>query len=210
MRVLITAGPTREYLDAVRYLSNASSGAMGYALAEAVVANGHEAVLVSGPVSLPDPPGCVVHRVETTSQMLAVCLREFHTCDGVIGAAAVCDYRPKQRSTGKLKKTGGTLLLELEETEDILEQLGRQKKYRWIAGFALEAEAGRANALRKLVEKNCDVIALNAPTAIGAAFTELELLTPDGHTAARLAGSKHYVAERFVLWILTHLAAPGN
>src|SRR4029077_14750205 len=98
MHVLITAGPTREYLDDVRFLSNASSGRMGYALAEAARARGHEVVLVSGPVTLPPPERCEFHPVETSEEMYDACLTQFPACDGTIGAAAVCDYRPRERS----------------------------------------------------------------------------------------------------------------
>src|SRR5690349_6087376 len=102
MRVLITAGPTREYLDDVRYLSNASSGRMGYALADAALKLGHEVVLVTGPVDLRPPVGCEVHAVETTTQMRDACVSAFASCDGVIAAAAVCDYRPIRRVSGKI------------------------------------------------------------------------------------------------------------
>ena len=98
MRVLVTAGPTREYLDAVRYLSNASSGKMGYAIVEALLEAGWEAELVSGPVDLRPPPGCEFHAVVTTGEMREACVRLFPGCDGVIAAAAVCDYKPSGRA----------------------------------------------------------------------------------------------------------------
>src|SRR5713101_4100290 len=135
MRILITAGPTREYLDDVRFLSNASSGRMGYALAEAAIAAGHEVVLVSGPVALKPPAGCEFHAVESTDQMHESCLESFPRCDGVIGAAAVCDYQPREKRSGKLAKTGAPLVLELVETADILADLGRRKDHRWLVGF---------------------------------------------------------------------------
>jgi len=102
MRILITAGPTREYLDDVRYLSNASSGRMGFAVAAAAVAAGHEVVLVAGPVALKPPEGCRVVNVETTEEMGRACVEAFGDCDGVVAAAAVCDYRPLCRHEGKL------------------------------------------------------------------------------------------------------------
>src|SRR5690349_23305666 len=113
MRILITAGPTREYLDDVRYLSNDSSGRMGYALAEAAIAAGHSVVLVSGPVHLPHPPGCEMIPVQTTTQMRDACVASFPKCDGVIAAAAVCDYKPKNRVQGKIAKTGDPITLEM-------------------------------------------------------------------------------------------------
>ena len=112
MRILITAGPTREYLDDVRFLSNASSGKMGYALAEAAVAAGHDVVLVSGPVGLARPVGCEFHAVETTGEMYDACLKLFTRCEGVIGAAAVCDYRPRECLPGKLSKTGRPIVVD--------------------------------------------------------------------------------------------------
>ncbi|HTN01745.1 phosphopantothenoylcysteine decarboxylase [Planctellipticum variicoloris] len=202
MRILITAGPTREYLDDVRYLSNASSGRMGYALAEAALAAGHEVVLVTGPVNLSPPVGCEVHSVETTEDLLTVCDRLFPGCDGVIATAAVCDYRPRERFPGKLAKTGVSLELELVETADVLAALGQQKGSRWIVGFALESdEYAHVNALRKLREKNCDVIVLNRPTAIGSANNSVELIDPAGRTVAQFSGSKTDVAVELVGWI---------
>ena len=106
MRILITAGPTREYLDDVRYISNASSGRMGYALVESALQAGHDVVLVSGPVDLPPPIGCEYHAVVTTSEMLATCEKLFPGCDGVIAAAAVCDYKPVMRIEGKNFQNG--------------------------------------------------------------------------------------------------------
>ncbi|MBL8848509.1 MAG: phosphopantothenoylcysteine decarboxylase [Planctomycetaceae bacterium] len=201
MRVLITAGPTREYLDDVRYLSNASSGRMGYALAAAARALCWEVVLVSGPVELRPPAGCEVVNVETTSQMRDACVREFARCDGVIAAAAVCDYKPKERVEGKISKTGGPVTLEMIETDDVLAELGAMKDGRWVMGFALEARNPRENALQKLRRKNCDWILLNAPTAIGSDDNSVELLAPDGGTLADWSGSKSDVAQAIVEWI---------
>ena len=154
MRVLITAGPTREYLDDVRYLSNGSSGRMGYAIAQAALQQGWQVVLVSGPVELSAPPGCEFHQVITTAQMKDACERLFPTCDGVIATAAVCDYKPVQRVTGKIKKIGGPITVEMIETDDVLAELGKIKGERWVLGFALEAQNPRENALQKLRRKN--------------------------------------------------------
>lgn len=202
MRVMITAGPTREYLDDVRYLSNASSGRMGYALAEAVLAAGHEVVLISGPVMLAPPPGCTVIAVETTDDLLNACRKVWEACDGVIATAAVCDYRPRERFPGKLAKTGVSLELELVETADVLADLGQHKGNRWIVGFALESEEyAHVNALRKLKEKNCDAIVLNGPSAIGAETNTVEVINDQGTTVARFNGSKRTVAEALWKWI---------
>lgn len=210
MRILLTAGPTREYVDDVRFLSNASSGRMGYALAEVALSRGHQIVLVSGPVSLSPPPGCEFHPVETSSEMHEACLRLLPQCDGVIGAAAVCDYRPRERATGKISKTGNPLVLDLVETADILADLGRRKEHRWIVGFALEAQNARANALRKLASKNCDAIVLNHPQAIGSAENSIELIDRAGETAARWSGDKLMIARSLIQWIEQHLARPGE
>ncbi|HTI51512.1 MAG TPA: phosphopantothenoylcysteine decarboxylase [Planctomycetaceae bacterium] len=206
MRLLLTAGPTREYLDDVRFLSNASSGRMGYALARAALDRGHEVVLVSGPVTLAPPEGCEFHPVETSAHMHDACLKLFAACDGAIGAAAVCDYRPRERMTGKISKTGKPLVLELVETADILADLGRRKEHRWIVGFALESQNARANALRKLGAKNCDAIVLNHPTAIGSDANSVELIDRSGHTAATWSADKGAIADALIAWIETNLA----
>jgi phosphopantothenoylcysteine decarboxylase/phosphopantothenate--cysteine ligase len=207
MRILITAGPTREYLDDVRYLSNASSGRMGYALAEAVLAAGHDVLLVTGPVSLAPPAGCDVRQIETTEQLLDVCRAEWPRCDGVIATAAVCDYRPVERFSGKLAKTGATLKLELVETADVLADLGQNKGDRWIVGFALESsEYAHVNALRKLKEKNCNAIVLNRPTAIGAELNDIEVINPLGEHVAQFSGNKSEVAAQLWNWITTHIS----
>lgn len=207
MRILITAGPTREYLDDVRYLSNASSGRMGFAMAEAIMAAGHDVVLACGPVSLTPPSGCELHPVETTDELLAVCSELFPQCDGVIATAAVCDYRPKARFPGKLAKTGVSLELELVETADVLADLGRQKGDRWIIGFALESdEYAHVNALRKLKEKNCDAIVLNRPTAIGSETNRIEVINAAGQTVTTISGTKRHVADELWNWVAQTVA----
>lgn len=208
MHILITAGPTREYLDDVRYLSNASSGKMGYALAAAALQAGHTVTLVSGPVALAPPPGCAVVSVESTEEMLAACLAHFSACDGVIGAAAVCDYRPHSRVPGKLCKTGGPQTLQLVETPDILAELGRLKREQWIVGFALEAGDGHRKALVKLQRKQCDAIILNSPAAIAAETSRIELLDASGSVLANWTATKLILAERIIGWIDSRLAPP--
>jgi phosphopantothenoylcysteine decarboxylase/phosphopantothenate--cysteine ligase len=201
MRLLITAGPTREYLDDVRYLSNASSGRMGYAVAEAAVAAGWSAVLVSGPVDLPPPAGCEFHAVTTTQEMRDACLRLFPGCDGVVATAAVCDYKPRERIAGKLSKTGGPITIEMIETDDVLAELGAHKGHRFVMGFALEAQNPRENALQKLRRKQCDWIVLNGPSAIGAETNSVELIGADEQTVAHWSGQKAEVARRLIHWL---------
>jgi phosphopantothenoylcysteine decarboxylase/phosphopantothenate--cysteine ligase len=206
MKVLITAGPTREYLDDVRFLSNASSGKMGYALAQAALDAGHEVVLVSGPVALSPPAGCQFHSVESTVEMYDECLAQFPRCAGVIGAAAVCDYRPRQRVAGKIGKTGQPLVLELVETADVLTELGRRKVHRWVVGFALESQNARENALRKLRAKGCDAIVLNHPSAIGTEASAVELIDSRGATVAMWTAGKIDIARRLIDWVDSNLS----
>lgn len=212
MKILITAGPTREYLDHVRFLSNASSGKMGYALAQAALEAAHAVVLVSGPVALAPPPGCEFHAVETTDEMHGACMALYSKCDGVIGTAAVCDYRPRERTAGKITKTGKPLLVELVETPDILAELGRRKgnDRRWIVGFALEAENGRENALRKLKAKGCDAIVLNHPQAIGSDASQAELIDRTGATVATWEAGKIEIARALIAWIDANLAGTAH
>lgn len=210
MRILVTAGPTREYLDDVRYLSNASSGRMGYAVVEAALVAGHEVVLVTGPVDLAPPFGCEVRSVETTAEMRDACVEVFPDCDGVVAAAAVCDYKPAARVTGKMAKTGEPISIALIETDDVLAELGRTKGDRWVVGFALEAENPRENALQKLRRKNCDWIVLNAPTAIGAADNDVQLLDGSGATLAHWSGTKPAVAGSLIRWLDDRVASEST
>jgi phosphopantothenoylcysteine decarboxylase/phosphopantothenate--cysteine ligase len=174
---------------------------MGYALAAAARSAGWDVVLVSGPVDLPPPEGCGFRPVVTTAEMRDACLAEFPRCDGVIAAAAVCDYKPRQRIPGKIAKTGESILLEMIETDDVLAELGAAKENRWVVGFALEAQNPRENALQKLRRKNCDWIVLNAPAAIGAETNSVELLDAAGTTLAEWSGTKEDVARRLIGWI---------
>lgn len=201
MRILVTAGPTREYLDDVRYLSNDSSGRMGYALAEAARDSRHDVLLVSGPVHLNPPKGCDCVRVNTTAEMRDACVARFASCDGVIAAAAVCDYKPRNRVAGKISKTGGPITLEMIETDDVLAELGRLKERRWVLGFALEAANARENALQKLRAKNCDWIVLNGPAAIGSENNTVEVLDGSGRIATNFSGTKPEVARHLISWI---------
>ena len=170
-RVLVTAGPTREPLDPVRYLSNRSSGKMGYALAEAARMRGADVVLVTGPASLPVPGGMEVVRVETASEMAQAVLSRSASSDYLFAAAAVSDYRPAQSAEQKLKKTGDAPTLALTQTEDILAELGRRKPaHQILVGFAAETEQLLDHAQRKLEAKSLDWIVANDVTQEGAGF----------------------------------------
>jgi len=168
MRILVTAGPTREYLDDVRYLSNPSSGKMGFACARAARRAGHRVTLVTGPAGLPDPPGCRTVRVTDAREMHRAVLEAWPRVDAVIMTAAVGDYRPARRFRGKLRKGAGGLSIRLVRTPDILKALGARKGRRVLAGFALQVQDAEREALRKYEEKNLDLVVLNSPRSFGA------------------------------------------
>lgn len=168
MRCLITAGPTREHLDPVRYLTNGSSGKMGYALAEAAVARGWAVDLVSGPVSLAVPDGVDLTPVVSADDMLQACELRFAACDIFIAVAAVADFRPRFRSDQKQTKAATGSSLELEPTVDILKTLGSQRRADQIlVGFAAETSDLENKAPAKLVAKGCDWIVGNDVSAPG-------------------------------------------
>ncbi len=206
MRFLITAGGTREYIDPVRFISNASSGKMGYALARAALKAGHKVTLITAPTALKPPAGAEVVRVETAAEMFAAVKEHFAKCDCLIMAAAVADYTPVHPSNTKLKKRTMPLTLELKPTPDILRWAGRQKKPRQIlVGFALEDKDLRANAERKMCEKNLDMIIANTPSAIGADTSTLHIKTVDPDWVEISAARKTANARR----ILRMIAAIG-
>lgn len=205
-KILITSGPTRQYLDPVRYVTNASSGRMGAALAAAALNLGHQVVVVSGPVTVDYPAGATVIPVVTTDEMLAAAVAEFATCDGAIGAAAPCDYMPRHFQTQKISKTGQPLTIELVETADVVATLGQAKRDdQWVVGFALETEDVRFRAIVKLERKHCDLMVSNGPTAIDAADNEVELLDGNGNIIEAIAGNKDHVAARLLAQIQSRL-----
>ncbi|WP_282140222.1 bifunctional phosphopantothenoylcysteine decarboxylase/phosphopantothenate--cysteine ligase CoaBC [Cytobacillus oceanisediminis] len=177
-KVVITAGPTREKIDPVRYITNHSSGKMGYAIAEAAVSAGAEVVLISGPVTINAPAGLKLIKVESAEEMYQAAISEFDHADVVIKTAAVSDYRPKVTSAQKMKKQPGDELLELERTKDILFELGQKKKKQILIGFAAETEQVDEYAQGKLKRKNADLIVANNVTAEGAGFgTDTNIVT---------------------------------
>lgn len=169
-KVVITAGPTRERIDPVRFLTNFSSGKMGYALAEAAVKMGAETILVSGPVSLPIPLDVTMEQVESAEEMLQAVLRHYDKADIVIKTAAVADYRPKTIHAQKMKKQVGDSSLELERTIDILMTLGQKKSHQLLIGFAAETNNVEAYAKEKLIKKNADYIVANDVTRVDSGF----------------------------------------
>lgn len=203
-RVLVTAGPTREDLDPVRYLTNRSSGRMGYAIARAAWLLGGEVTLVSGPVELPLPGWCRVIPVRSAAEMAAAVAREAPGAELIVKSAAVADYRPQKKEEQKIKKSGSGLTLELERTEDILKRLGQGKRAgQVIVGFAAETQDLLANAGKKLREKNVDLIAANDLTQEGAGFggttNIMTLLFADGRVLPLEKMTKEEAARRILL-----------
>ncbi len=176
--VLITAGPTREKIDPVRFISNHSSGKMGYALAEEAKRQGADVVLVSGPVQLQNPAGMEVVRVESAEEMYHAVLNYFDHADVVIKTAAVSDYRPKIAYQHKVKKQAGNTTIEFERTKDILYELGTRKKKQVLIGFAAETNNVAEYARKKLETKNVDMIVANNVKIEGAGFgTDTNIVT---------------------------------
>jgi len=193
-RILITSGPTRQYLDPVRYLTNASSGRMGRALVEAAQSLGHDVILVTGPVDIDYPSETKIIEVISTEEMLAASREAFAECDGMIGAAAPCDYRPVRVEPHKIAKTGEPISLNLIETDDIVATLAEQKGSKWVVGFALETEDHRLRALAKLERKSCDLMVLNGPEAMHSLDNQVEVLNRAGEVIGSFEGSKEHVA----------------
>jgi phosphopantothenoylcysteine decarboxylase / phosphopantothenate---cysteine ligase len=210
-RILITSGPTRQYLDPIRYLTNGSSGRMGAALAQSALDLGHQVEIVTGLVAIEYPKGARITNIISTEELLEACLKLFPGCDGLIAAAAPCDYRPRVVETHKIAKTGDPLRLELIETEDVAATLGAQKKPgQWTVGFALETDDARFKAITKLEKKNCDLIVLNGPQAMDSMDNEVEVLDKSGATAGQFSGSKEEVARGILRVISQRLIASDS
>jgi phosphopantothenoylcysteine decarboxylase / phosphopantothenate---cysteine ligase len=209
-QILLTSGPTRQYLDPVRYITNASSGRMGSSIAQAALDLGHTVKIVSGPVSIDYPERVEVFPVVTTQEMHDQVAELFPACDVFIGVAAPCDYMPKRVLDHKLTKTGEPLQLELIETVDIVATMGAAKRAgQVVVGFALETEDRRFRAIAKMQRKCCDLIVSNSETAIDSQLNSVEILAPGGVTVALAEGSKLEVAHVImkVIHDLLHPAA---
>lgn len=159
-KILVTAGPTREHIDPVRFISNYSTGKFGYEIAREARRRGCRVTLISGPTALRAPSGVKIIRVETALEMKEAVKKLSKDADCIIMAAAVCDWKIKKPHQKKIKKSGSSIDLELEENPDILKELGREKKY-VLVGFALETETLEKNAAKKLRDKNIDIIVAN-------------------------------------------------
>ncbi len=176
MHFLITAGPTREYLDPVRFITNASTGKMGYACVEAALKRNHKVTLISGPVALEKPKGAKLISVISSQDMARATFDEYPNCDCVIMTAAVSDYRPASCYDHKIKKTPGPMNVRFERTTDILDKLGQQKTNQILIGFAVQDKAPRKNAKDKLQRKNLDAIILNSPAAFASNRSDIQIL----------------------------------
>jgi phosphopantothenoylcysteine decarboxylase/phosphopantothenate--cysteine ligase len=193
LRFLITAGPTREFLDPIRFLSNRSSGKMGYALARAARRHG-QVTLVSGPVALKPPGGVTFVPVTTAQEMADAVFTRYAAADVVIMTAAVCDFRPRRIAHGKIKKTKFTGMLKLVPTVDILATLGKRKRQQFLVGFAAETDDLVAHAGDKLRRKNLDLIVANDASAMEASTNQVTFLYRDGRVEALPEMSKTRVA----------------
>ena len=206
MKFVVTAGPTREPLDPVRFLSNRSSGRMGYAIASAALEAEHEVVLISGPVALPPPAGARLLHVITGEEMFAAARVEFADCDVFVMCAAVCDYKPAKYAAEKMPKQRHPFLLPLVPTRDILASLTSGAHDCFVVGFAAETQALGAHATRKLEEKKCDLIVANdvSRTDLGmeAEENELVIFSKNGGEQKLARGKKTELARDLLKIIL--------
>ena len=200
MRFLITAGPTREPIDPVRYISNRSSGKMGYAIAQAALDAGHAVTLISGPVQIAPPRNAEVIRVLTSDEMFEAVHRRADACDVCVMCAAVADYKPAAVSPTKIKKRRGAFSLDLLPTRDILHSLGHRADRRFLlVGFAAETDQLRQNARQKLREKNCDIVVANdARLALESDENELLILLRQGRTKKIPRAPKKILARELI------------
>jgi len=205
-RILITAGPTRAAIDDVRFLTNASSGRMALALVKAAKAAGHEVTVVSGPVAVDYPRGAKVIPVLTTGEMLDACLERLPHVDGVIAAAAPCDFEPERRVRGKIPRQGTVLTLRLKPTVDVIATVARKaRNSQWMVAFALEPEADPRRALEKITTKRCDLIVVNDLTAIDATQTAVTVYDRTHTRVGDRKGTKAAVATWLIRLIASRL-----
>jgi phosphopantothenoylcysteine decarboxylase/phosphopantothenate--cysteine ligase len=197
---LITAGPTREAIDPVRYISNRSSGKMGYAIAEAALDAGHDVILISGPVNLAPPRNVKIICVSTSDEMFEAVREHADESDVCVLCAAVADYKPAHVSPVKIKKRSAEFSLELIPTRDILHSLGRRQNRKFLlVGFAAETDHVEANAKKKLREKNCDIVVANdARIGMETDENELLILFCDGETKRISRAPKTFLARELV------------
>jgi phosphopantothenoylcysteine decarboxylase/phosphopantothenate--cysteine ligase len=199
VRFLITAGPTREPIDPVRYLSNRSSGKMGFAIAEAAIEAGHEVVLISGPVDVDRPRGVAVVPVSTSDEMFGAVHQQARNCDVLVMCAAVADYKPAKVSAQKIKKRHAPLSLELIPTRDILASMAKPQRQFLLVGFAAETNNLEEYAQKKLREKNCDlIVANNVLTGIDSDENEVTIFSRTGEQQTISRAPKKNIARELV------------
>ena len=205
MRFVVTAGPTREPIDPIRFLSNRSSGKMGYAIATAALENGHDVLLISGPVSFPSPAGAKRLNVITSDEMYHAVQRAARDCDVLVMCAAVADYKPRRMAKQKIKKHDKEISLDLVQTRDILKSLPQRRDY-LVVGFAAETNELEKHAQEKLRHKNCDIIVANdvSGSAIGMESDEnaVTIFFRDGKMKKISRAPKQKIARRLVKIIL--------
>jgi len=203
VKFLVTAGPTREPIDPVRYVSNRSSGKMGYAIAEAALDAGHDVILISGQVSLQPPRGAKLVSVSTSDEMFDAVHRDARKCDICVLCAAVADYKPASVSPTKIKKGSENVSLELIPTRDILDSLGHWHDRRFLlVGFAAETNDLEKNAARKLREKNCDIMIANdvssAKSGMESDINEVTILFKNAERQKISRAPKNFIARELV------------
>ena len=202
MRFVVTAGPTREAIDPVRFISNRSSGKMGYAIAEAAIARGHEVTLISGPASIAPPPRAKFISITTADQLHDAVHRAVSACDVLVMCAAVSDYKPAAPAARKMKKRKLPFALKLIPTRDILASLSRENRRYLVVGFAAETHDLENNAKKKLRKKNCDIIVANdvsrSDSGMESEENEVVIFFRDGESEKISRASKKIIARELV------------
>jgi phosphopantothenoylcysteine decarboxylase / phosphopantothenate---cysteine ligase len=202
MRVIVTAGPTRQYLDTVRFLTNASSGRMGYAVAAAAVGAGHDVTLLTGPVALDPPTGCEVVPFVSVDELKQALDERFGDCDALVMTAAVGDFRPEKVAPAKLHRAGGPVTIRLIPTEDVLAGVAAGKRDdQIVVAFAVEDGAPEQiedKARREMTSKHADFVVVNTPAAMAAEASSAAILSPDGTVLPWADRPKDALAEEVV------------
>ena len=202
IRCLITAGPTREFIDPVRFISNPSTGKMGFSIAEAAIEAGWNVDLVAGPVALEEPNGAILYPVMTAEEMFHQVDALFDACDVLIMTAAVCDFRPIMHQTHKEKKSDASMNIELERTADILKIMSERKAHQTVVGFSAETRDVVSYATEKLVSKKLDYIVANEVGKLGSGFAadtnEVVLIAADGSSVKLGPCTKSAIAEELI------------
>ncbi len=211
IRCLITAGPTREFIDPVRFISNPSTGKMGFALAEAALDAGWNVDLVAGPVALEEPDGAILYPVVTAEEMFHQVDALFDACDVLIMTAAVSDFRPKTQHAHKEKKDDASMTIEFERTTDILKTMTERKAHQTVVGFAAETKDVVTYAKKKLESKNLDWIVANDVGQAGAGFAvdtnEVVLIAADGSSAKLGPATKADIAKELIALVTPEKAS---